>query len=283
MKITSFSAGSAMLLALVFTAATIIGSLSASAQESGAVADNSSADMFVRETKSDTVETTVSIASRLLREPGLGPALADAGVISANKIALSAAEDAEGQPEYFRTYLSEETWRVSHETPQYLSALGSWWLYTGGAHGNIVFSSMLWRKGIGGDAGSEVDVSSFFREGAAPDAEIWTVLSTHLYAQWVKEWETRSGGAVGESGQSWQEGAREVLALKPDASHAVTLLPSTHSGVAGGLAFHYGPYELGPYAMGPFVLTVPQEVFRPYLTVAATGVFGGDVRSATAD
>lgn len=282
MKVTSFSAGRAMQLALVFAAAAV-GSLSALAQESGVAADNSSADMFVRATKSDTVETTISIASRLLREPGLGIDLADGGVVSANKIALSAAEDAEGQPEYFRPYLSEETWRVSHETPQYLSALGSRWLYTGGAHGNIGFSSVLWRKGIGGDAGSEVDVSSFFRDGAAPDAEIWTVLSTHLYAQWVKEWETRSGGAVGESGQSWQEGARVVLALKPDAPHVVTLLPSTHSGVAGGLAFHYGPYELGPYAMGPFVLTVPQEVFRPYLTVTATGVFGGDIPTVAAD
>lgn len=236
------------------------------------------ADQFLRETGSEIAETSVSIDTRLLEEPVLGTRLVSDSVGGARALEASAAQDAAEAPEFFRTYMSNEDWRVAHETKTYLSALGTRWLFTGGAHGNSGFSSVIWQKPQAGKPGRDVEIESFFRNGASADAEIWPILSAYLYDAWESEWEARTGEPITVSGQGWQEDARKTLALPTpsDMASVVTLVPSTEPGKAGGLAFHFAPYELGPYAMGTFSFTVPQEVFRPHLTIEATGLFGGD-------
>ncbi len=235
-------------------------------------------DQFLRETSSETAETSVSIDTRLLEEPVLGARLVSGSVGGAKALEASAVQDAADAPEFFRTYMSNEDWRVTHETKTYLSALGTRWLFTGGAHGNSGFSSVIWEKPRAGRMGREVDVASFFRNGASADAEIWPLLSTFLYDAWEREWEARTGESVTVSGQGWHVDAQKTLAqpAPSDMASVVTLVPSTEPGKAGGLAFHFAPYELGPYAMGTFSFTVPQQVFRPHLTVEATELFGGD-------
>lgn len=246
---------------------------------------------FVQAIKTTNFETTISIAAEALMEPELGVQLVRESVGTARKLAQSADEDAVGEPEYFRQYLSSETWDVTYESPAYLSVLGTQWLYTGGAHGNSVFASVIWQRDTGGvgagsgvgeatraqAAGREVSIASFFTNGEVSSAPVWAALSAVLHAQWEKEWQERVGEPFSPDDQSWRDSAAEALTLKADGRHVVTLLPSTQTGVAGGLTFHYAPYELGPYAMGTFSLNVPQAVFREYLKPTATGLFGGDV------
>ena len=239
---------------------------------------NPASDAFVQSIKTPQIESTISIAPKVAMEPGLGVLIISGSVGTVGQLTSMAQEDAQNMPEYFRPYRVDERWEVTYESSTHLSALGTQWLFTGGAHGNTEFSSTIWQRDAdGAGGGRDVPVQSFFINGEDVNAPVWPVLADHLYAQWEAEWTKRMGQPMGEEDQAWRDGARKTLTYRPDGYFIVTLLPSTVADKSAGLTFHYAPYALGPYAMGPFAFDVPHEVFGDYLTDDAKGIFGGEV------
>jgi len=233
-------------------------------------------DAFVQKTQTPHMETEISVAAQIVMEPALGPEIVSGSVGTARKLAQSAAEDAVDMPEFFRPYRLHETWEVTHVSDVYLSALGTQWLFTGGAHGNTEFASVIWRRDEGG-AGEEVPVTAFFADGANPEAPVWAVLADVMLAQWEEEWVSRMGQPFSEDDQVWRDGAAKTLTYRTDGYLIATLLPSTLADKSAGLTFHYAPYALGPYAAGSFSFDVPHAVFAAYLTDDAKEIFGGTV------
>lgn len=238
-------------------------------------------DAFVQKTQTPQITTEISVAAQIVMEPGLGPDIVSGSVGAARKLAQSAAEDAAEMPDFFRPYQIVESWEVTHAGKAHLSVLGTQWLFTGGAHGNTDFASIIWRRDGAGD-GEEVPVTSFFVDGANPQAPVWAVLADVLLAQWEDEWTSRVGAPFSEDDAVWRDGAAKTLTYKPDGYLVATLLPSDQPDKSAGLTFHYAPYVLGPYAMGVFSFDVPHEVFSPYLTADARDVFGGTVPPVSA-
>ncbi|MGD1935362.1 MAG: DUF3298 domain-containing protein [Candidatus Phaeomarinobacter sp.] len=238
-------------------------------------------DAFVQSITTPQIESTISIAPEIAVEPGLGPQIISGSVGTVGQLTIMAGEDAESVPEFFRPYQVDERWEVTHTSTTYLSALGTQWLFTGGAHGNTEFSAVIWQRDKEG-RGMDVPVTSFFVDGMNAEAPVWATLSGHLLAAWEAEWAKRMGQPLGEDDQSWRDGAVKTLRYRPDGYMVVTLLPSNLAEKSAGLTFHYAPYALGPYAMGTFSFDVPHVVFADYLTDDAKAIFGGEIEVVAA-
>ena len=52
--------------------------------------------------------------------------------------------------------------------------------------------------------------------------------------------------------------------------------PSTVTGCASGMTFHFSPYGVGPYAEGPYTAFLPFSAIEPYLTDEAKAAFAGE-------
>lgn len=247
-------------------------SLPAGAQDAG------TGDAFVQSIKTPQFESTITVAPQIVTEAGLGADLVSASVGTAKKLAELAAEDAEASPEYFRPYLVDERWDVTHSTETLLSVLGTHWMYTGGAHGNADFSSYIWQRDSTGEGGGDyVQAQALFVDGNNKDAPVWGAFADYLIGQWEAEWTKRSGQPLGAEDGSWRESASRAVVYQPEYQPIVTLLPSTQAEKSAGLTFHYAAYIMGPYAMGPFSLDVPYAVFEEHLTEDASGWFGGEI------
>lgn len=243
--------------------------------------DEGTSDAFVQSIKTPQFESTITVAPQIVMEPGLGSDLVSSSVEAAKKLAVFAAEDAEASPEFFRPYLVDERWEVTLFNSTFVSVLGSHWMFTGGAHGNVDFSSFIWRRGAKDEAeggGEYVPLEALFADGMGKDAPIWDVLGRNLLAQWEAEWMKRIGQPLGENDEAWRESAKRALAYHAEYKPVATLLPSTQSEKSGGLTFHYAPYIMGPYAMGSFSFDVPYTVFEDYLTEDARNSFGGEIK-----
>ncbi len=227
---------------------------------------------FIQKYETETLNSEISIAPEALAEPGLGLELVQASLHSAAQLAETAAEDAEANPEFFRRYSIAQNWMLEMELPGFLSLQGTMWMYTGGAHGNVEYGTILWSR----DAGEEVPITALFEAGG-PEAPVWQVLSDDLYERWMAEWSERAGEPLDPADESWQQGARTTLAPKPESFAAFLLLPSDQADKAGGLRFIYAPYALGPYAFGAFEFEVPHAVFGAYLAADWRGRFGGEI------
>lgn len=241
--------------------------------------DARTGDAFVQNIKTPQFESTITVAPQIVMEPGLGSDLVSSSVATAKKLAVLAAEDAEASPEFFRPYLVDERWDVTMVNTTLVSALGTHWMFTGGAHGNVDFSSVIWRRDASG-GGDHVPLADLFADGMGKDAPIWDVFARNLLAQWEADWEKRIGQPLGADDETWRESAKRALAYHAEYKPVVTLLPSTQSEKSGGLTFHYAPYILGPYAMGSFSFDVPHAVFEDYLTDEAKVWFGGKIKPA---
>lgn len=227
---------------------------------------------FIQKYETETLNSEIAIAPEALAEPGLGLDLVRASLHSTARLAETAAEDAEANPEFFRRYSIAQNWVLEMELPGFLSLQGTMWMYTGGAHGNVEYGTILWSQ----DAGGEVPITALFEAGG-PDAPVWQVLSDDLYERWMAEWSERAGEPLDPADDSWQQGARTTLAPKPESFSAFLLLPSDVADKAGGLRFIYAPYALGPYAAGAFEFEVPHAVFDEYLTADWRARFGGEI------
>ncbi|WP_292091085.1 DUF3298 and DUF4163 domain-containing protein [Brevundimonas sp.] len=132
--------------------------------------------------------------------------------------------------------------------------------FTGGAHGNTLFTGVLWDKALK----RQITIADLFRKGAD-----FAVLDQALCNAVNQAKGVRSPGAqpVSLTGKDWS--------CPPAAQTPFVLTPGTVPGKAGGLTFMIGAYQVGPYSDGAYSIAVPQSVFRALLNPAYADEFAG--------
>jgi hypothetical protein len=139
--------------------------------------------------------------------------------------------------------------------------------YTGGAHSNARFASVLWDKALK----RRITAAELFRTGAdtaALDAALCEAINT---ARRSRSTNPRPLGLA-------DGGCPRALGLP------FILATGTVGGKAGGLTFLIDPYRVDAYAAGPYRITVPQSLFRTLLAPAYADEFAGEpVKAGDAD
>ena len=150
------------------------------------------------------------------------------------------------------------------QTGKLFGLTGTSYEFTGGAHGNPAYLSVLWDKALK----RRIDLNALLRGGADRAA-----LDRLLCAALNVEKKVRDPQAavltLGEPkpGTYWS---------CPTLSETVVgLAPSTTPGKAGGLTFLIGPYVAGPYAEGGYEIDLPQAQIRAFLNPAYADEFAG--------
>lgn len=151
-----------------------------------------------------------------------------------------AGADSAGYP--FNPYGSSTAWQVVADLPDWLSLSADYWEFTGGAHGNSAFGTLLWDK----RAGIVRDPLSLFTSAAAlqgaTQAEFCDLLD--------KQRAQKRGEPVVRQEGNWMN---ECIGLD-----AVTVvLGSSNQRTFDRIGFLVPPYNAGPYAEGSYEVTLP--------------------------
>lgn len=160
-------------------------------------------------------------------------------------------------PSYSRTV----TWTSGAETGKLFSLEREATEYTGGAHGNLAYSAVLWDKALK----REVQPAQLFRQGAD-----LSVLDRALCQAVNAARKTKDAQATPIGLDSSQTFSCPRAAQTP-----FVLAPSTTPGRAGGLTFLIAPYQVGPWSEGAYEVAVPQSAFRALLAPAYADEFAG--------
>jgi Protein of unknown function (DUF3298) len=152
--------------------------------------------------------------------------------------------------------------------------------YTGGAHPNQARSPVVTRADGLNPVGLDVLLAD-----TAPDSPALTALFYAVYRELMALKRERLGSDFDEvmERETWLA----PLAPEVDAFPGFTLMANQSGEAAGGLMFHFEPYEVGSYAEGSYDVPVPLSVFDAYLTEDWAAVFDGlpgqDVLTETGD
>ncbi len=163
--------------------------------------------------------------------------------------ALEARSDAKGRGFPYNAYSVNVNWEAVSDLPGWLSLSKLEWTYSGGAHGNSVFGSMLWDKN---KDRMVAPVTLFESPMALTDA----VREPFCEALNQQRAEKRGTPIVTDSEDIFTE------CIDPVESSA--LVPVSSNGrTFDRLTFLIPPYAAGPYAEGSYEVTLPvtQAVF----------------------
>ena len=156
-----------------------------------------------------------------------------------------------------------EAWRVLAGAGGYLSVVGMFSTFTGGAHPNHGVEAGLYTPD-----GEPVDASTFFTDFDAARPALMVALCETVAAR--KTERTGEASVFGEP-LVCDEGGQDLVWTSAD----MTFAASTEAGAFGGLIAYYEPYMLGPYAEGVYVVTLDQSLFRDAQTETAKPLFAG--------
>lgn len=215
------------------------------------------------ESKTPFAEVSLTLPIAIKAQPDLHARLYAATVRDLREFSEGAQADRTeaggdaGQPPYDRTI--EIT--PGAETGKLFSLIRTNSEYTGGAHPNSSFASILWDKALK----REVAAGDLFKAGDL------SALDTALCAAINAEKRKRDPQA-----QTVSLTGNDTWKCPRAATVPFVLATGTQPGKAGGLIFLIGPYMVGPYAEGPYEVTVPQSAFRPLLAPAYADEFAGD-------
>lgn len=146
------------------------------------------------------------------------------------------------------------------ETGKLVSLARTDFEFTGGAHPNTSFASVIWDK----TTNRRLGFADLFRPGAD-----LSVLDKALCAAANAAKQARSPGSETATldGKMWT--------CPKAVSTPFVLTPGTTPGKAGGVTFLMGPYQIGPYSDGPYWIALPQSAFRALLAPAYADQFDG--------
>ncbi|MFT4090792.1 MAG: DUF4163 domain-containing protein [Asticcacaulis sp.] len=165
-------------------------------------------------------------------------------------------------PPYFRTTV----WHLSGETPQLASFYAEHAEFTGGAHGNMNFQTILWNKADN----QPLDTASLFK----PDAdfkEADAYLCTQVEAERSRRNETPT-----------RQTATGFTCPKLLESRLI-LIPSVTPEKFGAVEALYAPYDVGPYAEGPYQIRIPQTLLRNVIAPDYLADFAGEAVAPVAE
>lgn len=218
---------------------------------------------------SPAAEVELKLPPALAHEPDLHARLYAEAVRDLKAFAEGAAneraesEGEEGDTAPTQPYSKSIDWSVAADTSKLMSLSSISSEYSGGAHGNAAYASILWDKALK----RLIAPTALFGPGA--DAAMDKALCDALIA----EKKSRLGDNYTPPGPEWS------CPRWRDTPFVLTA--STTPGKAGGLTFLLAPYLVGAYAEGTYEVTVPLSAFARYLKPAYADEFAGAPRPVT--
>ncbi|MCG2841716.1 DUF3298 and DUF4163 domain-containing protein [Sandaracinobacter sp. RS1-74] len=196
-----------------------------------------------------------SLAPEAALEPRLvqdmrGEALAERGrqIRSADEAAAAAQPgDRKYQTEW------SERWEPEAETDLLLAFSTRQYSYTGGAHGNVMFRTVIWDR----DAGRRIQFAELFQDANGALAALKPAFCKALDA----ERKDRRGGV--QLGGDYDK--------CPDFT-AYPIVPQGE-GEIGAIRVLVPPYEAGPWAEGVYEIALDAALVRPFLAPRYAGAF----------
>lgn len=217
--------------------------------------------------RTKAVEADVLLDDRIKADAALAADCLAEGKKWIDRNAADAAASRKQDPVLFRNggWTFERKYAVrSVVDGRYVSIVRSDYMNTGGAHPNSDVDTILWDA----TAKKRISIRPFFTE-TADNGPAMKAMLKGVIASLNAEKKKRDAGDTATA--EWYKGLEPKL-LKIG---AVTLAPSTVSGMSSGLTFHYPPYAVGPYAEGEYLAFVPWEALKPYLTPEGMAIFAG--------
>ncbi len=215
------------------------------------------------ESKNQFAEVKLELPAAIKGHPDLHAQLYAASVRDLRQFVEGAQADRteaggdDEMPPYAKTIL----FKPGAETGKLFSLSQMNWDFTGGAHGNAQWGSVLWDKALK----RRITAADLFRKGANMAA-----LDQALCA-------------AANTAKKARDPAAETVSLTPGAmwtcpraaQTAFVLAPGTTPGKAGGLTFLIAPYQIDSFAAGTYELTVPLSAFASLLAPAYADEFAG--------
>lgn len=155
--------------------------------------------------------------------------------------ATTARSEAKENDFEYHAYASGRAWEKVTETPRFLSLSAQIYDYTGGAHPNHGYDSLLFDK----QAGKRLAPLALFASPGAFDA----VIQRPFCALLDKERSKRRGEPVVGDGSMFND------CIKP--SEQTVILGSSNGRTFDKVGVLVGPYAAGPYAEGDYEFTLP--------------------------
>ncbi|MDE2412930.1 MAG: DUF4163 domain-containing protein [Sphingomonadales bacterium] len=151
--------------------------------------------------------------------------------------------EAKKNPEFFaHTYAHSTKWQVVTEIPGWLSLSAQRWEYTGGAHGNPWFESLLWDKA----ANVRRDPLDLFTSKAALSAAIRQPFCAQIDKQRAQK-----------RGEPVKRNSGDEFDACIDPVESTVILGSTDKQHFNRIGVLVGPYAAGPYVEGNYEATLP--------------------------
>lgn len=219
--------------------------------------------------KSKAAEISITLDPKIKSNAKLKDNLLADGRKWANSSLAEANKQFKESPESFndgRAWSLERDYTIqSVVAGRYVSILRNDYAFTGGAHPNRIFDTILWDD----QAKKPVSIRPFFTE-LKDNGPALTAILKAIIASLVEEKKARD--TYFPEDLSWQKYIEpKLLKIGP-----VLLAPSTEAGKSSGLEFQYSPYAVGAYAEGSYQAFVPWTVLKPFLSPEGVTIFGGE-------
>lgn len=176
--------------------------------------------------------------------PGLAAALeADMAKQRREALALARADRAERTPEMpFTGHYFQKRWRAHGDTGPLLSLAAQTGTFTGGAHGNSVFETLLWDRA----AKRAIELAAVFTDAKAAFAAMTPAYCAELDRQRAE----RRGEELPLEGADW------MTECPPLAERAAAPADSDGDGRFDRIRVLIDPYDAGPYAEGVYEVDI---------------------------
>ncbi len=168
----------------------------------------------------------------------------------------------------FRPHLLDVNWTdVGPSEGRLAGFVGKYAVYSGGAHPNVSFDVLNWDR----ETNSRIVFEDLFEDVEDARAAMREALKAELTQAKRKRLEG-SGMNQKEMIETWVTPAFED---NPAVFEGFTIAPSSEPAKAGGLVYHFAPYEVGAYAEGVYQLGIAYETFEGLLKSDYADSFGG--------
>jgi len=236
------------------------------------------------EHKSRAANISVTVEPELRKHPGLFENLLAEGKRRAERHRAEAAKEMRERPDFFtegRGWYFESNYVLrSVVLNRYVSVVRAEATYSGGAHPNSYFDTILWDR----DSKRRMNVRPFFRETAdnGPTMQALARLARLAVAAEKLarlEDDSKDGKKVKRTPEQYLADDTQIVdGIQPSLLKVgpISLTPSTERGKSAGLTFYYSPYAVGAYVEGPYTVAVPWVEFRTYLSPLGAAIFGGE-------
>src|SRR5690606_12808329 len=151
-----------------------------------------------------------------------------------------AIADEQGFP--FHAYTLMVEWKTVTDLPDWLSLSSQIYSFSGGAHGNTGFDTLLWDK----RTNKALQPMALFASADTLQAAVTNAFCAALN----KQREARRGEPVDPNNDDWSNAC-------PKIGETTVILGSSNSRTFDRIGFLIDPYTAGPYAEGTYEVTLP--------------------------